>query len=84
MYIYKNEHNHQQADDWLWDTIPNSFIVGCLIQKAEVQFGKLPDHLLLAELEALDEGVLAELDLQILHLGGGLELLHRSDPYLRD
>ena len=24
MYIYKNEHNRQQADDWLWDTIPNS------------------------------------------------------------
>ena len=23
MYIYKNEHNRQQADDWLWDTIPN-------------------------------------------------------------
>ena len=23
MYIYKNEYNHQQADDWLWDTIPN-------------------------------------------------------------
>ena len=24
MYIYKNEHNRQQADDWLWDTIPNN------------------------------------------------------------
>ena len=24
MYIYKNEYNRQQADDWLWDTIPNS------------------------------------------------------------
>ena len=23
MYKYKNEHNCQQADDWLWDTIPN-------------------------------------------------------------
>ena len=23
MYKYKNEHNRQQADDWLWDTIPN-------------------------------------------------------------
>ena len=24
MYKYKNEHNRQQADDWLWDTIPNT------------------------------------------------------------
>ena len=24
MYKYKNEHNHQHADDWLWDTIPNT------------------------------------------------------------
>ena len=24
MYKYKNKHNHQQADDWLWDTIPNT------------------------------------------------------------
>ena len=23
MYKYKNEHNRQQTDDWLWDTIPN-------------------------------------------------------------
>ena len=58
------------------------FIFRCLIQEAEVQFEKLFSHLLLAELEALDEGVLAELDLQILHLGGGLELLHRSGPCL--
>ena len=27
MYIYKNEHNRQQADDWLWDTIPNTHII---------------------------------------------------------
>ena len=27
MYIYKNEHNHQQADDWLWDTIPNIYFI---------------------------------------------------------
>ena len=26
MYKYKNEHNRQQADDWLWDTIPNKII----------------------------------------------------------
>ena len=26
MYKYKNEHNRQQADDWLWDTIPNTSI----------------------------------------------------------
>ena len=24
MYINKNEHNHQQTDDWLWDTISNT------------------------------------------------------------
>ena len=24
MYKYKNEHNRQQTDDWLWDTIPNN------------------------------------------------------------
>ena len=28
MYIYKNEHNHQQGDDWLWDTIPNNLPLG--------------------------------------------------------
>ena len=28
MYKYKNEHNHQQADDWLWDTIPNNLPLG--------------------------------------------------------
>ena len=28
MYIYKNEHNRQQADDWLWDTIPNNLPLG--------------------------------------------------------
>ena len=28
MYIYKNEHNHQQADDWLWDTISNNLLLG--------------------------------------------------------
>ena len=27
MYIYKNEHNRQQIDDWLWDTIPNTYLV---------------------------------------------------------
>ena len=27
MYIYKNEHNRQQADDWLWDTIPNRQVI---------------------------------------------------------
>ena len=25
MYKYNKEHNRQQADDWLWDTIPNTF-----------------------------------------------------------
>ena len=39
----------------------SSFVIGCLIQEAEVQLGKLSDHLLLAELEALDEGSLADL-----------------------
>ena len=28
MYIYKNEHNRQQTDDWLWDTIPNNVYGG--------------------------------------------------------
>ena len=28
MYKYKNEHNRQQADDWLWDTILNNFLLG--------------------------------------------------------
>ena len=28
MYKYKNEHNRQQADDWLWDTIPNNLPLG--------------------------------------------------------
>ena len=28
MYIYKNEHNHQQTDDWLWDTILNNLSLG--------------------------------------------------------
>ena len=26
MYKYKNEHNRQEADDWLWDTIPNKYL----------------------------------------------------------
>ena len=30
MYKYKNEHNRQQADDWLWDTIPNNRLVQVL------------------------------------------------------
>ena len=28
MYKYKNEHNHQQTDDWVWDTIPNNLSLG--------------------------------------------------------
>ena len=28
MYIYKKEHNRQQADDWLWDTISNNLPLG--------------------------------------------------------
>ena len=28
MYKYKNEHNRQQTDDWLWDTIPNNLPLG--------------------------------------------------------
>ena len=28
MYIYKSEHNRQQADDWVWDTIPNNLPLG--------------------------------------------------------
>ena len=28
MYKDKNEHNRQQADDWLWDTIPNNLPLG--------------------------------------------------------
>ena len=27
MYKYKNEHNHQQTDNWLWDTIPNNMCI---------------------------------------------------------
>ena len=34
MYIYKNEHNRQQADDWLWDTIPNTRDVSIMIQRS--------------------------------------------------
>ena len=28
MHKYKNEHNCQQTDDWLWDTIPNNLSLG--------------------------------------------------------
>ena len=28
MYIYKNEHNRQQTDDWLWYTISNNLPLG--------------------------------------------------------
>ena len=27
MYIYKNEYNRQQTDDWLWDTILNTYMI---------------------------------------------------------
>ena len=26
--LIKKEHNRQQADDWLWDTIPNNLLLG--------------------------------------------------------
>ena len=41
----------------------SDFIVGCLIQEVEIQFGKPSSHLLLAKFETLDEGIQAELDL---------------------
>ena len=28
MYKYKNEHNRQQANDWLWNTISNNLPLG--------------------------------------------------------
>ena len=31
--LIQKEHNRQQADDWLWDTIPNSFIFGAISTK---------------------------------------------------
>ena len=58
MYIYKNEYNHQQTDDWLWDTIPNSIAPLSLLHAKPQKGGEphLPNsggwcHLVLPKIE---------------------------------
>ena len=46
MYIYKNEHNRQLADDWLWDTIPNSDSSRAIAQAKEPKAHQRTKHIL--------------------------------------
>ena len=78
MYIYKNEHNRQQTDDWLWDTISNSYNFNFQDRMTDMRSQSIPKGLIAPIDDEICDQVLHTRPYYVRSLGYGITAISSS------